>query len=168
MHKIEVWSHHHLAFFAERTSGFSSIHRSVVHPPPPTPSHFTVHPRPLPTPLSAIHSPPSASPVELSIRDLAQSPNRGPVDLAIPLAEAPDLIARFLKMSAYATSLYPSGTPAFRPMSPVFEDKTHPASLSACGIHSPALLELIRTDVSTEMVCEYPNEALLAKRQAIV
>jgi hypothetical protein len=40
-------------------------------------------------------------------------------------------------------------------MSPCFEERTHPASLSVCGVHNPALLELIRTDVSREMVCEY-------------
>jgi hypothetical protein len=27
--------------------------------------------------------------------------------------------------------------------------------LDVCGVHNPALLELIRTDVSREMVCEY-------------
>lgn len=57
-------------------------------------------------------------------------------------------------MSAYASSLYPHGTPAFEPMSPVFDDRIHPASLSVCGVHDPALLELIRTDVSEELVCE--------------
>ncbi|WWC90589.1 uncharacterized protein L201_005525 [Kwoniella dendrophila CBS 6074] len=55
-------------------------------------------------------------------------------------------------MSSTAMSFYPSGTPSFEPMSPCFEDRTHPASLSVCGIHNPALLELIRTDVSREMV----------------
>lgn len=30
----------------------------------------------------------------------------------------------------------------------------HPASLDVCGVHNPALLELIRTDVSREMVCK--------------
>ncbi|WRT68506.1 uncharacterized protein IL334_005482 [Kwoniella shivajii] len=55
-------------------------------------------------------------------------------------------------MSSTAMSYYPSGTPEFEPMSPCFEDRTHPASLSVCGIHNPALLELIRTDVSREMV----------------
>jgi len=56
--------------------------------------------------------------------------------------------------SSYATSLYPVGTPAFEVMSPVFEDKVHPASLSNCGVHNPALLEFIRTDVSRELVCK--------------
>ncbi|WWC71470.1 uncharacterized protein I206_105428 [Kwoniella pini CBS 10737] len=55
-------------------------------------------------------------------------------------------------MSSTAMSFYPSGTPSFEPMSPCFEDRMHPASLSICGIHNPALLELIRTDVSREMV----------------
>ncbi|WVW85515.1 hypothetical protein I302_107553 [Kwoniella bestiolae CBS 10118] len=55
-------------------------------------------------------------------------------------------------MSSTAMSSYPAGTPSFEPMSPCFEDRTHPASLSVCGIHNPALLELIRTDVSREMV----------------
>ncbi|KAK8854696.1 hypothetical protein IAR55_003435 [Kwoniella newhampshirensis] len=54
--------------------------------------------------------------------------------------------------SSTSVSYYPTGTPEFEPMSPCFEDRTHPASLSACGIHNPALLELIRTDVSREMV----------------
>lgn len=36
--------------------------------------------------------------------------------------------------------------------SPAFEDRTHPASLSKCGIHDPALLEFIRTEVSTELI----------------
>jgi hypothetical protein len=58
-------------------------------------------------------------------------------------------------MSAYVKSCYPAGTPVFEPMSPVFEDRTHPASLTPCGIHNPALLELIRTDVSREMVCKF-------------
>ena len=58
-------------------------------------------------------------------------------------------------MSAYVKSYYPAGTPVFEPMSPVFEDRTHPASLTPCGIHNPALLELIRTDVSREMVCKW-------------
>lgn len=57
-------------------------------------------------------------------------------------------------MSAYVKSCYPAGTPVFEPMSPVFEDRTHPASLTPCGVHNPALLELIRTDVSREMVCK--------------
>jgi G1/S-specific cyclin PLC1 len=56
--------------------------------------------------------------------------------------------------SAYAQSFYPVGTPAFQPMSPCFEEKVHPASLSVCGVHDPALLEFIRTDVSRELVCE--------------
>jgi len=60
-------------------------------------------------------------------------------------------------MSTSAMSFYPAGTPIFTPMSPCFEDRTHPASLSVCGIHNPALLELIRTDVSREMVCKYKN-----------
>lgn len=38
------------------------------------------------------------------------------------------------------------------PPSPAFEDRTHPASLQPCGIHDPALLEFIRTDVSHELV----------------
>jgi hypothetical protein len=63
--------------------------------------------------------------------------------------------------SALATSVYPAGTPAFTPESPVFDDRTHPASLTPCGIHSPALLELIRTDVSREMVCAYHTSTLL-------
>ena len=58
-------------------------------------------------------------------------------------------------MSAYVKSCYPAGTPVFEPMSPVFEDRTHPASLTPCGVHNPALLELIRTDVSREMVCKF-------------
>jgi hypothetical protein len=56
--------------------------------------------------------------------------------------------------SADALSSFPGGTPDFEPASPVFEDRMHPASLSVCGIHNPALLELIRTEVSHEMVCE--------------
>ncbi len=40
------------------------------------------------------------------------------------------------------------------PVSPVFEERMHPASLQKCGIHDPALLEFIRTDVSKELVCE--------------
>jgi PHO85 cyclin-1 len=40
------------------------------------------------------------------------------------------------------------------PVSPVFEERTHPASLQQCGVHDPALLEFIRTDVSKELVCE--------------
>ncbi|WVR09524.1 hypothetical protein IAU60_006592 [Kwoniella sp. DSM 27419] len=55
-------------------------------------------------------------------------------------------------MSSSSISIYPSGTPAFEPTSPCFEERTHPASLSVCGIHNPALLELIRTDVSRELV----------------
>lgn len=35
-----------------------------------------------------------------------------------------------------------------------FEDRIHPASLSKCGIHDPALLEFIRTEVSRELICE--------------
>ncbi|OCF31545.1 g1/s-specific cyclin pcl1 [Kwoniella heveanensis CBS 569] len=54
--------------------------------------------------------------------------------------------------SSSSMSFYPAGTPDFEPMSPCFEDRMHPASLSVCGIHNPALLELIRTDVSREMV----------------
>jgi len=38
------------------------------------------------------------------------------------------------------------------PVSPVFEERTHPASLQQCGVHDPALLEFIRTDVSKELV----------------
>lgn len=57
-------------------------------------------------------------------------------------------------MSSMAMSYYPAGTPAFEPASPCFEDRTHPASLTVCGIHNPALLELIRTEVSREMVCK--------------
>lgn len=60
-----------------------------------------------------------------------------------------------MSASSFAMSYYPAGTPKFEPMSPVFEDRTHPASLTPCGIHNPALLELIRTDVSREMVCKY-------------
>ncbi|ORX38378.1 hypothetical protein BD324DRAFT_577981 [Kockovaella imperatae] len=55
-------------------------------------------------------------------------------------------------LSANAKSFWPAGTPSFQPMSPCFEDRIHPASLSVCGVHNPALLELIRTDVSREMV----------------
>lgn len=33
-----------------------------------------------------------------------------------------------------------------------FEDRIHPASLSKCGIHDPALLEFIRTEVSRELI----------------
>ena len=54
--------------------------------------------------------------------------------------------------SSSATSTWPHGTPLFTPMSPCFEERVHPASLSVCGVHNPALLELIRTDVSREMV----------------
>ncbi|EIW68360.1 hypothetical protein M231_00318 [Tremella mesenterica] len=57
-----------------------------------------------------------------------------------------------MSVSANLKSLFPIGTPAFRPQSPVFEERIHPASLSVCGVHNPALLELIRTDVSREMV----------------
>jgi hypothetical protein len=35
-----------------------------------------------------------------------------------------------------------------------FEDRIHPASLSKCGIHDPALLEFIRTEVSRELICK--------------
>ncbi|TXT15663.1 hypothetical protein VHUM_00166 [Vanrija humicola] len=38
------------------------------------------------------------------------------------------------------------------PSSPCFEDRIHPASLEQCGIHEPALLEFIRSDVSRELV----------------
>lgn len=38
------------------------------------------------------------------------------------------------------------------PSSPAFEDRIHPASLSKCGVHDPALLEFIRTEVSRELV----------------
>ncbi|WVQ80180.1 hypothetical protein IAT38_002285 [Cryptococcus sp. DSM 104549] len=50
--------------------------------------------------------------------------------------------------------MYPTTptTPAFEPMSPCFEDRTHPASMAPCGVHNPALLEFIRTDVSRELV----------------
>jgi hypothetical protein len=57
--------------------------------------------------------------------------------------------------SQQVKSFYPVGTPSFEPASPCFEDRTHPASLTVCGVHNPALLELIRTDVSKEMVCAY-------------
>jgi G1/S-specific cyclin PLC1 len=57
-------------------------------------------------------------------------------------------------MSAALLSLYPAGTPSFTPVSPEFENRIHPASMTVCGVHNPALLELIRTDVSREMVCE--------------
>jgi hypothetical protein len=40
------------------------------------------------------------------------------------------------------------------PSSPCFEDRIHPASLEQCGIHEPALLEFIRSDVSRELVSE--------------
>ncbi|KAL1413409.1 PHO85 cyclin-1 [Vanrija albida] len=54
--------------------------------------------------------------------------------------------------SSSSASLYPSGTPKFMPSSPCFEDRIHPASLESCGIHEPALLEFIRSDVSRELV----------------
>ncbi|WOO77191.1 PHO85 cyclin-9 [Vanrija pseudolonga] len=54
--------------------------------------------------------------------------------------------------SSSSASLYPSGTPKFMPSSPCFEDRIHPASLEQCGIHEPALLEFIRSDVSRELV----------------
>lgn len=49
---------------------------------------------------------------------------------------------------------YTPSTPEFEPVSPRFEDRTHPASMAPCGIHDPALLEFIRTDVSRELVCK--------------
>jgi len=67
-------------------------------------------------------------------------------------------------MSSYATSLYPAGTPSFEPTSPVFEDKVHPASLSVCGVHNPALLEFIRTDPSRELVCELDSVPICVRR----
>lgn len=53
-----------------------------------------------------------------------------------------------------SASVFPSGTPLFTPLSPEFEDRIHPASLDACGQHDPALLELIRSDVSRDLICE--------------
>ncbi|KAE8541840.1 hypothetical protein D1P53_002013 [Cryptococcus gattii VGV] len=47
---------------------------------------------------------------------------------------------------------YAPSTPEFEPVSPCFEERTHPASMAPCGIHNPALLEFIRTDVSRELV----------------
>ncbi|XAO26062.1 hypothetical protein I312_104896 [Cryptococcus bacillisporus CA1280] len=47
---------------------------------------------------------------------------------------------------------YTPTTPEFEPVSPCFEERTHPASMAPCGIHNPALLEFIRTDVSRELV----------------
>ncbi|KAJ9107883.1 hypothetical protein QFC19_002626 [Naganishia cerealis] len=44
------------------------------------------------------------------------------------------------------------------PVSPCFEERTHPASLSKCGIHDPALLEFIRTDVSQELIYYIANK----------
>lgn len=50
---------------------------------------------------------------------------------------------------------YIPASPVFEPVSPTFEERTHPASLMPCGVHDMALLELIRTDVSREMICEF-------------
>lgn len=72
----------------------------------------------------------------------------------LPGATVPSQTETKMSSSSSATSFYPVGTPYFEPASPCFEDRVHPASLSVCGIHDPALLELIRTDVSREMVCE--------------
>lgn len=36
-----------------------------------------------------------------------------------------------------------------------FEDLIHPSSLMPCGTHDPSLLELIRSDVSNPMICQY-------------
>ncbi|KAL7422440.1 PHO85 cyclin-1 [Cryptotrichosporon argae] len=58
----------------------------------------------------------------------------------------------YASSSSTAYSFYPAGTPAFQPRSPCFEDRIHPASLQPCGDHNPALLEYIRTDVSSELV----------------
>ncbi|EKC97819.1 hypothetical protein A1Q2_07822 [Trichosporon asahii var. asahii CBS 8904] len=54
--------------------------------------------------------------------------------------------------SASASSVFPTGTPVFTPISPEFEERIHPASLDACGQHDPALLELIRSDVSRDLI----------------
>lgn len=35
-----------------------------------------------------------------------------------------------------------------------FEDLTHPSSLVPCGAHSPALLELMRSEVTPDMICK--------------
>ncbi|KAJ9102435.1 hypothetical protein QFC21_002835 [Naganishia friedmannii] len=43
------------------------------------------------------------------------------------------------------------------PVSPCFEERMHPASLSKCGNHDPALLEFIRTDVSQELIFYIAN-----------
>jgi hypothetical protein len=63
--------------------------------------------------------------------------------------------------------LYRSAIPA-SPVSPVFEERTHPASLQKCGIHDPALLEFIRTDVSKELVCEYAPRSTVAERGHLI
>jgi hypothetical protein len=46
------------------------------------------------------------------------------------------------------------GTPEFTPSSPAFEDRVHPASLVPCGEHDPDILQLIRSHVSRDIICE--------------
>lgn len=86
---------------------------------------------------------------EHSLDSVAHTPLLHLPGATVPLKPRPKMSS-----SSSATSFYPVGTPYFEPASPCFEDRVHPASLSVCGIHDPALLELIRTDVSREMVCE--------------
>jgi hypothetical protein len=67
-------------------------------------------------------------------------------------------------MSVTTTSYAPAS-----PASPCFEERTHPASLSKCGIHDPALLEFIRTDVSPELIYYIANKttAVIASTRII-
>lgn len=55
------------------------------------------------------------------------------------------------------------------PVPPCFEERIHPASLSKCGIHDPALLEFIRTDVSPELIYYIANKttAVIASTRII-
>ncbi|ORY35478.1 hypothetical protein BCR39DRAFT_460730 [Naematelia encephala] len=70
--------------------------------------------------------------------------------------------------SSSAISFYPAGTPKFCPSSPEFEDRLHPASMLECGVHDPALLELIRQDVSREMNADQSIDYLADRATSVI
>lgn len=121
--------------------------------PPPIPLLRPVHPLFVSIPFS----PPLAS--ILSAARLFPS--------FLPFCRSPEcshnsLIRKNFEHPAMFT--YTPSTPEFEPVSPCFEDRTHPASMAPCGIHNPALLEFIRTDVSRELVCKSQSSARVTIR----
>lgn len=94
------------------------------------------------------------------------------VSLLSPSADSPSPPANTSRLLPARSSLLPPDPPASpSSMSPsdlatssattadspvfrvAFEDLIHPSSLLPCGAHDPSLLELIRSDVSNQMIC---------------